>query len=58
MKITPREYQKEAIEAIFDWCKTHNADESCYVEMPTGSGKSVVIAMFCETLAQLKDKQS
>ena len=56
MKITPREYQKEAIEAIFDWCKTHNADESCYVEMPTGSGKSVVIAMFCETLAQLNKR--
>jgi DNA repair protein RadD len=56
MKITPREYQKEAIEAIFDWCKTHDADQSCYVEMPTGSGKSVVIAMFCETLAQLNKR--
>jgi superfamily II DNA or RNA helicase len=53
MKITPREYQKEAIEAIFDWCKTHDADESCYVEMPTGSGKSVVIAMFAKHLHSL-----
>lgn len=51
MKLTPRDYQREAVDAIFKWCTDHDPTDSCYVEMPTGSGKSVVIALFCSMLA-------
>jgi len=51
VKLTPRDYQREAVDAIFKWCTDHDPTDSCYVEMPTGSGKSVVIALFCSMLA-------
>jgi len=51
MKLIPYDYQREAVDAIMNFCTKHEPHESCYVEMPTGSGKSVVIALFCSMLA-------
>lgn len=56
MKITPYDDQRECVDAIAKWCTQHPPNESCYVEMPTGSGKSVVIALFCTMLANLNKR--
>lgn len=42
-----RDYQRRAIEELFDWLCNHSGDP-CVV-LPTGSGKSVVIAHICKT---------
>jgi DNA repair protein RadD len=48
MKITPRPYQQESHDRLFKFLK--NAKGHPVLEMPTGSGKSVVIAMICNSL--------
>ena len=49
--LTLRQYQERTIEQIYLWFKT-NSGNPCVV-LPTGSGKSVVIAAFCQ--CALKD---
>lgn len=46
MKLRP--YQESALTAIFRFFEEHrDPDENCVVAMPTGTGKSPVIAEFC-----------
>ena len=51
MLINPREYQQEAHDATFSYLK--KAKGHPVIEMPTGSGKSVVIAMMLKTMASI-----
>ena len=44
--ITLRDYQTRAINMLYEWVGAHPGNP-CLV-MPTGSGKSIVIAAFCE----------
>lgn len=44
--ITLRDYQREAIDAIYTWFGRHTTNP--LIVMPTGTGKSVVIAGFIE----------
>lgn len=46
LKIENRKYQQDAIDMVLAWLEA-NAGNPCLV-MPTGSGKSHVIAMFCK----------
>ena len=43
MELQPRQYQKEAVDAVNCYLKTEKGNPC--VELPTGSGKSLVIAM-------------
>ena len=47
MKVTPRDYQEEAVNCLFKFF-TENKQGHPVVAMPTGTGKSVVIARFLE----------
>jgi DNA repair protein RadD len=42
-----REYQRRAINMLNDWFSRHETGHPC-LEMPTGSGKSHVIAAYCQ----------
>jgi DNA repair protein RadD len=42
-----REYQRRAIDMLNDWFSRHETGHPC-LEMPTGSGKSHVIAAYCQ----------
>ena len=55
MKINLYEFQKDAVRAFFDYCKD-NPGKSPVLEMPTGSGKSVVIAEIVRVLASFGKK--
>lgn len=48
MRITPRDYQLEAVQSLYSYfaCQQGNP----VVAMPTGTGKSIVIAMFLESI--------
>jgi DNA repair protein RadD len=47
-----RDYQRRAIDMLDDWFRRHPEGHPC-LEMPTGSGKSHVIAAYCqETLRE------
>ena len=46
MKLRP--YQQEAHDAAIDWIK--QTTDSCVLELPTGSGKSLVVAAIANTL--------
>lgn len=48
MKLVPRSYQIEASQSIFDYFESKKGNP--VVAMPTGTGKSVVIAQFLETV--------
>jgi DNA repair protein RadD len=50
-KIIPHSYQYEAVDCIFDYFGTHYGNP--LVAMPTGTGKSVVIATFLERVFRL-----
>lgn len=47
----PRWYQDEAVEATFDYLR-ENEQGSPVIELPTGAGKSLVIAMICERVVK------
>lgn len=49
MVIIPRSYQSEAVECLYEYFKTHETGNPV-IAMPTGTGKSVVIAMFLESI--------
>lgn len=49
--IQPRDYQIAAHNAVIDWWK--KSIEPCVVEAPTGSGKSVIVAMLAKSLYDL-----
>lgn len=46
--ITLRDYQKKTNEMLTQWFVSHKTGHPCVV-LPTGSGKSIVIADFCKT---------
>jgi DNA repair protein RadD len=44
-----RQYQTEAVDSVFNYFAGHqDPSQNCVIAMPTGTGKSVVIARFCE----------
>jgi DNA repair protein RadD len=49
--INPRYYQQESHDSVISWVKS--TAESCVIELPTGAGKSVVVAMIANTLNQI-----
>lgn len=49
--IVPRDYQQAAHDAVIDWWK--KSIEPCVVEAPTGSGKSVMVALIAQSLFRL-----
>jgi DNA repair protein RadD len=51
MQIELRDYQQETIDALIQWCK-ENPEGNPVLELPTGSGKSVIIAEFCRQMAK------
>lgn len=44
MTFTIRDYQQRAIDALYTWWTTHDRDQIPLLVLPTGAGKSVVIA--------------
>ena len=51
MKLLPRSYQIECVQALWAYFKTAFGNPIC--ALPTGTGKSVVIAMFLESIYKL-----
>lgn len=47
----PREYQKEAVQAVYDYLRKVDGKNPCVV-IPTGGGKSLVMAMICRDIVQ------
>lgn len=56
MKLTPRDYQYEAARSPFDYFASGKTGNPI-IAMPTGTGKSVVIAMFLENVFRLYANQ-
>lgn len=48
MLLVPRYYQEEAVGALYSFFQSHSGNP--IIAMPTGTGKSVVIAMFLESI--------
>jgi DNA repair protein RadD len=46
-----RDYQKKAIDQLYDWFRAGNAGNPCLV-LPTGSGKSHIVAALCKDALQ------
>lgn len=46
----PRYYQTEAIQAIFDYFKVHSGNP--LLQLPTGSGKGIIIGLFVKMVLQ------
>ena len=46
-----RDYQQRTIEQLYDWFKTGNEGHPCIV-LPTGSGKSHIVAAICKDALQ------
>ena len=46
-----RDYQKRAIDQLYDWFRAGNAGNPCLV-LPTGSGKSHIVAALCKDFLQ------
>lgn len=42
-----RDYQEKSLDMLHEWLRTHETGNPCLV-LPTGSGKSHIIAEFCE----------
>jgi len=56
--LVPRDYQDEAVNCLFDYfAKTPDLDRHPVVAMPTGTGKSVVIAAFLERALRMYARQ-
>ena len=47
MQIQPRDYQREAVNSVFNYFQTHETGNPV-IAMPTGTGKSIVIADFLD----------
>ncbi len=56
LRITPRAYQQEAHDAVIGHWQSDGL-MPCLVEMPTGSGKSIVVAMLAETFRKTTGKR-
>ena len=52
MKIVPRDYQAAAVHAMVAFAGNNPPEIHSFVDLPTGSGKSVVIADFSEKLVK------
>lgn len=52
MKIVPRDYQAASVDAMIKFATNNPPEKHAYVDLPTGSGKSVVIADFAERLVK------
>ena len=50
MILTPRQYQREAVDAVNEYLRTEKGNPC--VELPTGSGKSLVIALLIKEWKQ------
>ena len=50
MLIKPRDYQAACTPALLKWFKDHEPEQSPCLELPTGAGKSVVIADFASQM--------
>lgn len=48
MQLIPRSYQIECVSALYNYFSKHSGNPIC--ALPTGTGKSVVIAMFLESI--------
>ena len=46
-----RDYQQRAIDQLYAWFDTHASGNPC-IEMPTGSGKSHIVAALCKDALQ------
>ena len=55
MKLTPRDYQQEAHDAAIAWIK--KCVDPCLIEAPTGSGKSIIVAMLANTIHKRSGKK-
>ena len=42
-----RDYQQRAIDQLYDWFESHSVGDPC-LDLPTGSGKSWIIAALCK----------
>lgn len=49
--MTPRPYQERTLAELDEWFRDHKTGNPC-LELPTGSGKSVIIAEFCRRAVQ------
>ena len=56
MKLIPRDYQVESVKALFEYFRTH-PEGNPVIGLPTGTGKSVVIAHFLEEVYRQYPKQ-
>ncbi len=52
MIIKPREYQRAAVRATWDFAKEHGGRKNPAIVLPTGTGKSVVVAMLCADVSR------
>jgi DNA repair protein RadD len=57
LKVIPRDYQNIAVDSIFQFFRDHPVDAHPIVKMPTGTGKSVVIAEFLRRAFEWYDNQ-
>ena len=55
MKLTPRWYQQEAHDAAIAWVR--KCYDPCLLECPTGSGKSIIVAMIAKTIHGMSGKK-
>lgn len=55
MKLTPRWYQQEAHDAVIAWVR--KCYDPCLLDCPTGSGKSVIVAMLAHTIHKMSGKK-
>ena len=55
MKLTPRWYQQEAHDAAIAWVR--KCYDPCLLECPTGSGKSIIVAMIAKTIHDMSGKK-
>ena len=50
MILTPRQYQRESVDAVNEYLRKEKGNPC--IELPTGSGKSLVIAMMIQEWKQ------
>lgn len=56
--IVGRDYQVEAVQSLYKYFETHKSpEENPVIAMPTGTGKSVVIALFLQSIYRMWGNQ-